>query len=176
MSVTGSIVRALVCGAILLVVSPAMVEAQSAAGTPPPGSITVVWGGRSSVLTPAELAKLPRKEVSLVEEEGEAPVTLSGVNLWDVMQRAGTTLAEASGRQRAMIYVRLRGSDGQNALLALAEVDPGYTRRTVLLADHRNGKLLDEFEGPWRLIIPDDLRHARWIRGLVTVEVGTLRP
>lgn len=176
MSVPGCTLRALICGAALLVAPLAVLEAQTGAATPAPGSITVVWGGRSSVLTAAELAKLPRREVSLVEEEGEAPVTLSGINLWDVMQKAGTTLAEASGRQRAMIYVRVRGSDGQSALLALAEVDPGYTRRVVLLADHRNGKLLDEFEGPWRLIIPDDLRHARWVRGLVAVEVGVLKP
>jgi hypothetical protein len=44
------------------------------------------------------------------------------------------------------------------------------------LADRRNGQSLDAVEGPWRAIVPDDLRHARWIRGLVTIDVGTLKP
>jgi len=46
------------------------------------------------------------------------------------------------------------------------------TRRTV---DIGEGGPLDDVEGPWRAIIPDDLRHARWIRGLVTISVESLK-
>ena len=98
--------------------------------------------------------------------------TVSGVNLWDVLQAVVAPPAEASGLE----YLRLKGSDGQSAVLALVEVDPGFSRRTVLVADRRNGKLLDESEGPWRAIIPDDQRHARWIRGLIGVGILTLTP
>ena len=151
-------------------------RAQRSNVAPPPGSITVVRDSRPVVLTRVDLAKLPRRELRVVAEGATDSVTVSGVNLWDVLQAVGAPSVEASGRQRAVMYVRLKGSDGQNAVLALVEVDPGFSRRTVLVADHRNGKVLDESEGPWRVIIPDDLRHARWIRGLVSVEIATLTP
>ena len=150
--------------------------AQASKAAPPPGSITVARDGRQSIVTPSDLAKLPRRDVRVVAEGAADSVTLSGVNLWDVLQFVGVPSAEASGRQRAVMYVRLKGRDGQNAVLALVEVDPGFSRRTVLVADHRNGKVLDESEGPWRVIIPEDQRHARWIRGLVGAEIVTLRP
>ena len=73
------------------------------------------------------------------------------------------------------MYVKLTGADGQSAVLALVEIDPSFSKRVVLLADRRNGKALDAAEGPWRAFIPDDLRHARWVRGLVAVEVLTIK-
>ena len=107
---------------------------------------------------------------------------LTGANLffrrksWDVLQKAGVPPAEASGRQRAVMYVKLTGADGQNAVAALVEIDPGFSRRVFLLADRRNGQPLNAVEGPWRAIIPDDQRHARWIRGLISIAVSTVVP
>ncbi|MEQ1689882.1 MAG: hypothetical protein ABMA00_01245 [Gemmatimonas sp.] len=164
-------------GFVLLACSAAMpLRGQTSNVSPPPGSIVVARDGRQMILLPADLAKLPRRDVRVVAEGTGDSATVSGVDLWDVLQAVSVPVAEASGRQRAVMYVRLKGSDGQNAVLALVEVDPGFSRRTVLVASQRNGKLLDESEGPWRVIIPDDLRHARWIRGLVAVEIVTLRP
>jgi hypothetical protein len=157
-----------------LVATPVFGQAPTSA--PPSGSITVARDGRLSIVTPSDLARLPRRDVRVVAEGAVDSVTVSGVNLWDILQSVGVPSAEASGRQRAVMYVRLKGSDGQNAVLALVEVDPGFSRRTVLVADRRSGKSLDESEGPLRVIIPDDQRHARWIRGLVSVEVVTLKP
>jgi hypothetical protein len=152
------------------------VSAQTSTAAPPIGSITVERNGKQSVVKPAELGKLPRRDVRVLADGATDSATVSGANLWDVLQAVGVPPTEASGRQRAVMYVRLKGSDGQNAVLALVEVDPGFSRRTVLVADRRNGKALDESEGPWRVIIPDDQRHARWIRGLVFVEVVTIKP
>ena len=64
----------------------------------------------------------------------------------------------------------------QLAVVALVEIDPGFSRRTALVADRRNGRLLDETEGPLRVIIPDEQRHARWIRGLASITVTTVNP
>jgi hypothetical protein len=100
---------------------------------------------------------------------------VSGFALWDVLQKAGIPSAEASGRQRAMMYVRLTGADGQSALFALVEVDPGFSHRAIVVADRRNGQPLDVVDGPWRVFAPDDIRHARWIRGLVSIDVQSLK-
>ncbi len=138
--------------------------------------ITVKADGKQTILSASELAKLKRIDVRVVPEGSSDSATVSGVKLWDVLQAAGVPSAEASGRQRAVMYVRLAGADGQNAVLALVDVDPGFSRRLVLVADRRNGQPLDGAEGPWRVFVPDDIRHARWIRGLVTIEVGTIKP
>jgi hypothetical protein len=34
---------------------------------------------------------------------------------------------------------------------------------------------LDPVEGPWRVIVPDDIRHARWIRNLKSIAVETVQ-
>jgi hypothetical protein len=140
------------------------------------GTLTVRTGGRDSVLSPAQLATIPRHDLRVAGENSTDTATVSGVTLWDLMQKAGVPAAAASGRQRGSMYVRLRGSDGQSAIFGLVEIDPSFSKRTVLVADRRNGQPLDAVEGPWRAFVPDDIRHARWIRGLVLVEVDTLKP
>jgi hypothetical protein len=139
----------------------------------PAGGLTVHVGDKVVALTAAELAGLPRDSALVATDSGTS--VLSGVALWDVLQRAGAVSDQASGRQRAVVYLRLTGADGQSAVMALVEVDPSFSRRRVLLADRRNGNPLDAAEGPWRAIIPDEMRHARWIRGVVSISVETLR-
>jgi hypothetical protein len=164
------------CGALLAIVAAAPARGQAPVAGRVQPSIIVRSEGRQSTLTVTDLAALPRREIRVVAEGSSDSATVSGVTLWDVLQKAGLPPAEASGRQRAVMYVRLTGVDGQSAIFALVEIDPGFSRRSVLLADRRNGQSLDAVEGPWRAIVPDDLRHARWIRGLVTIDVGTLKP
>jgi hypothetical protein len=160
--------RLLPVAALMMAVSLPAQETRAAAA----GTLTVRFLDRSVVLTAGELAALPRQTVRVQDDADSA--TLSGVRLWDVLQKAGAVSNEASGRQRAVMYLRVTGADGQSAVIALVEVDPGFSRRTALLADRRGGRPLDPVEGPWRVILPDDQRHARWIRGLVTISVETL--
>jgi len=154
----------------------AVASAQSASAGHAPSTLTVRSDGKQWTLSAADLSALPRHELRVVAEGSSDSATVSGIALWDVLQKAGVPSPEASGRQRAAMYVRLTGSDGQSAVFALVEVDPGFSRRSVLLADRRNGQPLDAVEGPWRAIVPDDLRHARWIRGLAGIELGTIKP
>lgn len=133
-------------------------------------------GARDIALTAADLGTLPRRQLRVAAENSTDSVTVSGFTLWDLLQKAGVPSPEASGRQRAATYVRLVAADGQTAFFALVEVDPGFSRKTILVSDQRNGRALDATEGPWRVFVPDELRHARWIRGLARVDVGTLPP
>ena len=142
----------------------------------PKGALMIRSAGHDSVLSPAQLATIPRHDLRVAGENSTDTATVSGVTLWDLIQKAGVPPAAASGRQRGSAYVRLKGSDGQSAIFGLVEIDPSFSKRTVLVADRRNGQPLDAVEGPWRAFVPDDIRHARWIRGLVLVEVDTLKP
>lgn len=127
--------------------------------------------GRTLVLSAAELAALPRVEIRLAGNAPSDSSTVSGVRLWDVIQRLGVPAAEASGRQRAVMTVVLTGRDSQRAVLAMVEVDPSFSTETILLVERRNGAPLADVEGAWRAIVPNDRRHARWIRDVVGIEV-----
>lgn len=133
-------------------------------------------GSRDVTMTAAEVAALPHRQLRVAGENSTDSSTVSGVPLWEILQKAGIPSNEASGRQRGAMYVRLLGADGQAAMFGLVELDPGFTRKTVLVADQREGHPLDGAEGPLRVFVPDDLRHARWIRGLARIDVGTLPP
>lgn len=138
------------------------------------GALTVRNGGRDFVLSPMQLATIPRHDLRVAGENSTDSSTVSGLALWDLIQKAGVPPASASGRQRAAMYVRLKGADGQSAMFSLVEIDPSFSKRIVLVADRRNGQPLDAAEGSWRAFVPDDLRHARWIRGLALIEVDTI--
>jgi len=49
-----------------------------------------------------------------------------------------------------------------NVVIALPELDPAFTDKQIVLALARDGKPLDAKEGPYRLVIPDEKRMARW--------------
>jgi hypothetical protein len=69
----------------------------------------------------------------------------------------------------------LEAHDGYRVAVALLEVDPATTERLALVADRRDGQPLDEKEGPFRLVIPDDKRPVRWIRMIRTIRVLNLK-
>jgi hypothetical protein len=68
-------------------------------------------------------------------------------------------------------YVLVRAADGYKVVFPLAELDPAFTDRVVLLAELRDQKPLTDPEGPLRLVIPDEKRRARWVRQVTSVTV-----
>jgi len=57
------------------------------------------------------------------------------------------------------------------AVIALPELDPAFTDKLVVLAFLREGKPLSEKEGPFRIVIPDEKRMARWVRQVTTLKI-----
>ena len=65
--------------------------------------------------------------------------------------------------------------DGYKVVFALAEVDPAFATREILLADKRDGKPLDAKEGPLRIVAPGDKRVARWVRQVTTLRIVVVK-
>ena len=65
----------------------------------------------------------------------------------------------------------VEAADNYKVVFALAEFDPDFTSREIVLADKRDGKPLDAKEGPWRVIVPGDKRPARWIRQVTSFKI-----
>jgi hypothetical protein len=45
-----------------------------------------------------------------------------------------------------------------------AELDPAFTDKQIVLAFLPGGEPPDDKEGPYRIVIPDEKRMARWVR------------
>jgi len=65
----------------------------------------------------------------------------------------------------------VEAADGYRVVIALPELDPAFTNKQTLLVFLRDGKPLGEKEGPYRILIPDEKRMARWVRQVTTLKI-----
>jgi len=101
---------------------------------------------KSVVLSAAELKAIPHISVTIHNPHTNAEEVYSGIRLSDLLAKMGAPLgSELRGRALAN-YIVATGSDGYQAVLALAEVDPSFHPGEVLVADTLNGKPLNR---PW---------------------------
>jgi len=116
-----------------------------------------------------DLAGLPRRRLQVEERDGGV-AEYEGILLADVLARAGVPMESLRGRQAATVVVA-EARDGYRAVYALAELDPAFSDRELVLADRKNGAELSADEGPFRLIMLGERRHSRWIRQLSCLRV-----
>ncbi|HEY2658456.1 MAG TPA: molybdopterin-dependent oxidoreductase [Caulobacteraceae bacterium] len=69
--------------------------------------------------------------------------------------------------------VLVTGSDGFIGVMSIAETARSFRDTAVIIADEVDGKPLDAKEGPYRLVIGGELKPARSVRMVTTIE---LRP
>ncbi|MGB8010897.1 MAG: molybdopterin-dependent oxidoreductase [Terriglobales bacterium] len=139
-----------------------------------PQQLTVqAESGKQVVLTRADIEALPRVKVAT----GAAGVsaTFEGVPLKAVLEKAGVEFGEnmkgsMKGKRMASCLL-VEAADGYRVVIALPEIDPGFTDKQVILAFLKDGKRLDDKEGPYRIVIPDEKRMARWVRQVTTLKI-----
>ena len=135
----------------------------------PAPTLRVVVDGKPVVFDRAALAGMPHIRVTAAAHE-DPPAQWSGVGLDELLRRAGAPLDQPLRGRVLARYVRVTAADHYQAVFALAELDPSMARTPVLLADARDGQPLAA-DGPLRLVVPGDKRAARWVRGVVAIEV-----
>jgi hypothetical protein len=94
------------------------------------------------------------------------------VPLVELLKTAGVKFGQDLRGPALATYLVVEAADGYRAVFALPELDPAFTDRVILLADRRDGKPLDEREGPLRIVVPGEKRAARWVRQVVALKVG----
>jgi len=117
-----------------------------------------------------DLAAMPRSKVTVKGPDAK-PVEYEGVPLHEILKMAGVASGERLRGEAVSLVVLVAAPDGYRASFGIAELDPAFTDRIVLLADLRDGKPLADTEGPLRLVIPHEKRHARWVRTVESVTV-----
>jgi DMSO/TMAO reductase YedYZ molybdopterin-dependent catalytic subunit len=143
----------------------------------PPASTTLVVNG--DVPTPVtlsadDLAKMPRETVSVEEQDG-SKVQYEGVPLREVLKRAGAPLGNQLRGKALASYIIAKARDGYQVVFALAELDSAFANEQILVADKRDGKPLFGYQGPFRLVCPNDKAGARSVRMLETLELVRLQ-
>jgi DMSO/TMAO reductase YedYZ molybdopterin-dependent catalytic subunit len=151
-------------------------QAQAPAGTPAAAADLKINGAvdRPVQFTLAELQKMPRTTVKVVNRRTGKTTVYEGVALVELLRRAGTTQF-GNLRDSAMArYVAAEGSDGYRAVFSIAEVDPGMTGSEIMVADTMDDLPLATNQGPLRIVAPHDRRPARWVRRLQSITVVRL--
>lgn len=135
-------------------------------GADGPGRAVLEVGGeveRPLKLTAADLAAMPRQSVRARDYKG-VESTWEGVAMIDLLRRAGARVDDRLRGGALVDYLVVDAADGYRAVFALAELDPAFTDRAVLLADRRDGRPMAAPEGPLRVVVPGEKKHARWVR------------
>jgi hypothetical protein len=128
--------------------------------------------GKVVLLAGRDWDNLPRRKVEVKEKDGSA-THYEGVALAEVLRFAGVPFDGHLRGARVANFVLVEAADGYRATFALAEIDPSMTDKVVLLADRQEGKPLPESAGPYRLVVPDDKIHSRWVRQVTRITVQT---
>jgi hypothetical protein len=129
-------------------------------------------GGQSIVLSAHDLDAMPRETATVVDDKGNH-AAYQGVPIIEILRRVGTPNGKDLRGKQMTLYVLVSASDGYHAVFALAELDPSFSERKVLLVDRRDGKDLSSTEGPFRIVVPGEKRHARWVRNVSALAVKT---
>jgi len=133
--------------------------------------LTVETGaGKPVILNRSDLEALPHVKVA-VTDHSVGSATFEGVTLTSVLEKAGVSLGESLKGKRLASYLLVEAADGYRVVIALPELDPAFTGKQILLIFLREGKPLDAKEGPYRIVIPDEKRMARWVRQVTALKI-----
>jgi len=158
-----------------LAASPSVSVAQAISSAPNDGTLRNTGAvGHAIVLHEADLATLSRQTVHVVDDKGAA-VAYEGVPVAALLGRAGAPLGKQLRGPRMKLYVVVEAADGYRAVFALAEFDSDFTDRVILLVDRRDGHPLSSKEGPFRIVVPGEKRHARWVREVTALDIQEAR-
>lgn len=123
-------------------------------------------------LSAADLQALPRTMVRVGGQNGQATQVYEGVALAELLQRAGVPQGGDLGGPWMAAYALATAADGYRVAFSLAELNSGIGGTDALVADTLDGAPLGEGLGPFRLIVPNDKRAARWVRNLKSIAIA----
>lgn len=152
----------------------ALVYGQAGQPATAPATLTIAGDIPSRlVLKAGDLAKMPRQTVSIPDQDG-TKVEYEGVPLLEILKRAGAPMDKELRGKALASYVLATASDGYQVVFTLTEVAPEFGNEPILVADKRDGKPLFGYQGPFRLVCPNDKAGARSVMMLQTLEIVRL--
>jgi DMSO/TMAO reductase YedYZ molybdopterin-dependent catalytic subunit len=121
---------------------------------------------KPSTISMTDFEKLPMIEVKGKDKDGKEHV-FKGATLFSVIQSAGIP----TGSKSFLKYIQVTAADNYKVIFAFAEIDPDFTSQSIIVATSVDGKPLSKEEGPFRIVVPNDKKHARWVRQVTAIKV-----
>src|SRR5215469_3152499 len=129
--------------------------------------------GKQTVLARWEIESLPHVKVATHGAANNS--TFEGVALNTVLEKAGVEFGVPLRGKRLASCLLVEAADGYRAVIALPEIDPDFTDKQIVLVFLQDGKPLDAKAGPYRIVIPDEKRMARWVRQVTTLKIVSVQ-
>jgi hypothetical protein len=135
-------------------------------------TLQVSYHDKKVSLDASELGKLPVTEVDASDHQTKH--RYSGVLVRDILGLVGAPVGDALRGKALSLVVRITANDNYTVVFALAEFDPGFSDRSIILAEQQDGQPLPDNAAPFRVVVPGDSHPARWIRQVKSIEVMPL--
>jgi len=123
--------------------------------------------GKQTVLSRTDLEALPHVKVS----SGSGGAMYEGADLRAVLEKGGVDLGASMKGKKMASCLLVEAADGYRVVIALPEIDPAFNDKQFVLAFLRDGKVMDDSEGPYRLVISEEKRMARWVRQVKQLKI-----
>lgn len=132
--------------------------------------LLMLGGGAARPLDKAEIERLPATDehIAFLTSHGPEQGDYTGALLWAVLEHAGA-IAPGEARKRLNRTLSVTGRDGFTVALAVAEIDPDFEGKPVLLAWRKDGQPIGA--GELRLVVPGDKHGGRSVRDVVRLEL-----
>ena len=123
--------------------------------------------GVTVTLDAARLSALPATEAvtSYRSSKGIETGIYKGVLLWDLLQAEGFVDQDHKSALRHTLLAT--AGDGHQVAYSIGEIAPDFGNRPIMLAYEMNGEPIAD---GLRMVVPGDLRGARHIKDIVTLD------
>ena len=129
-------------------------------------------GGKQIVLRKSDIESSPHVQLTIpASHDSTASVRYEGVALKSLLEKAGVEFGHSLRGKRMASCLLVEAADGYRVVIALPELDPDFTDKQIVLAFSQNGKPLDAKEGPYRIVMPDEKRMARWVKQVTMLKI-----
>ena len=105
------------------------------------------------------------------ETKDKTKHTSRAIPLLTLLQAAGPLTNPNIKHHDLQFVVAVRGFDGYAVDFSMAELSPSIGNRSVWIALDVDGKPFVGEDGPVELIVPSDVKPARWVHGVVAITV-----
>ena len=124
--------------------------------------------GKQTVLSKTDIEAMPHIKITT---QGPDSSSYDGVAVKALLEKAGVQFGHSLRGKRMASCLLVEAADGYRVVIALPELDPDFTDKQIVLAFSQNGKPPDAKEGPYRIVIPDEKRMARWVKQVTTLKI-----
>ncbi|AKD55719.1 molybdopterin-dependent oxidoreductase [Spirosoma radiotolerans] len=130
--------------------------------------------GQSVSIPATVINKLPHIEHQGKDHDGQEH-TYTGVPLATLLKQVDAPLGGRLRGKALANYLLVGAKDGYQVVFALPELDSVFTKQVIFLADRRDGQPLPAEQGPYRIVVPQETKQARWVRQVTTLTVLTAK-